>query len=356
MILFKERHMRQRNIEIEKKLFGGVFLVTGGTGSFGNAVINRLLGCEPKKIIVFSRDEKKQFDMMNFYHDKRVSYVIGDVRDRDSVAKAMRGVDFVFHAAALKQVPTCEFFPLEAVKTNVIGASNVIDEAILKGVKRLVILSTDKAVYPINAMGMTKALMEKVMIASSKKNGGDRKTILCGTRYGNVMCSRGSVIPYFVNLCKNGQKLPVTEYRMTRFMMSMSQAVDLVLYAFANGSNGDIYVRKAPACTLEVLAKVLCKLFKNKGGYEEVGIRAGEKVYETLVSYEEMFRAVDEGDYFRIFAETQGLDYDKYFNRGEKMEIDRIKPFTSENTRRLNEEETERLLLGLDEVKNELKE
>ena len=332
-------------------------LITGGTGSFGTTVVSRLLSFNPKRIIIFSRDEKKQFDMRNFYGSQLLKFVIGDVRDKDSLDKVMRGVDYVFHAAALKQVPSCEFFPIEAVKTNVLGANNVIELAEHHNVERLVILSTDKAVYPINAMGMSKALMEKVMIAAARKisEANDRRTTLCGVRYGNVMYSRGSMIPYFVDLIKQGKPLTVTDPDMTRFLLPLPDSVDLVLFALTFGENGHMYVRKSGATTIETLAKALCKIFNYKVGIQEVGIRAGEKIHETLVSDEEFLRAQDLGNYYKIPPETQGLDYNKYFFRGKKVNTKKTKAYTSASTRQLNLAETTELLLTLPEISQELK-
>lgn len=342
---------------IKNKIKGRVILITGGTGSFGNAVVSRLSTLNPQKIIIFSRDEKKQHDMRNLYNNPILKFVIGDVRDKETVDKIMVGVDYVFHAAALKQVPTCEFFPIEAVKTNILGAHNVITSAIIHQVKTLVILSTDKAVYPINAMGLSKAMMEKVMIANSKKiieeNNGH--TTFCGTRYGNVLYTRGSVLPFFVEMMKRDEVLPVTNGQMTRFLLPLSQSVDLVLYAMVNGKNGDMYVRKAPASTIETLAQAICKIFNYQKGYKEVGVRAGEKMHEVLVSQEEMLRAEDQGDYYRIPSESQGLDYQKYFTIGKNIKADEIKAFTSANTKRLNVDETVKILLSLAEIQEELK-
>ena len=342
--------------QIEKRIKNSVILVTGGTGSFGNAVVERLLKLSPKKIIIFSRDEKKQHDMRNLYDSPLLKFVIGDVRDKDSLNKVMEGVDFVFHAAALKQVPSCEFFPIEAVKTNILGAHNVITNAIEHKVKTLVILSTDKAVYPINAMGMSKAMMEKVMIADSRKiiESNNEHTVLCGTRYGNVLYTRGSVLPFFIEIMKRGEILPVTNSKMTRFLLPLSQSVDLVLYAMINGKNGDMYVRKAPATTIETLAQAMCEIFNYKKGYKEVGVRAGEKMHEVLVSDEEMTRAEDQGDYYRIAPESQGLDYQKYYTVGKKVQT-HPGSFTSANTKQLNLDETTKLLLTLPEIKEELK-
>ena len=343
-------------IDIERRIKGKVILVTGGTGSFGNAVVSRLLNLSPKRIVIFSRDEKKQHDMRNLYNSPLLKFIIGDVREKDSLEKIMGGVDFVFHAAALKQVPSCEFFPIEAIKTNILGAHNVITSAIEHKVKTLVILSTDKAVYPINAMGMSKALMEKVMIADARKisEENNKHTTLCGTRYGNVLYTRGSVLPFFIEQMKKGEVLPVTNTQMTRFLLPLPHSVDLVLYAMINGKNGDMYVRKAPATTIETLAQAICKIFNYKKGYKEVGIRAGEKMHEVLVSEEEMFRAQDQGDYYRIPPESQGLDYQKYFSVGKHIKPQEVQPFTSANTKILSIEETISVLLTLPEIKEEL--
>ena len=331
-------------------------LITGGTGSFGNTVITKLLPLQPKRIIVFSRDEKKQFDMRNVFDNPLLKFIIGDVRDEQSIMRAMEKVDYVFHAAALKQVPTCEFFPMEAVKTNVIGTQNVLDAARYHKVKRVVVLSTDKAVYPINALGLSKALMEKVMIAEGKNfvNSGNTQTVFCGVRYGNVLYTRGSILPEFMNRMKQQKKLLLTDPAMTRFLLPLSEAVDLVFYALTNGENGNIYVRKSPACTIETLAKAFCSLFNYKIGYEEVGIRAGEKIHETLVTQEELLRAKDVGKYFKIPSESQGLDYNKYFVKGKKTNVESIQPFTSANTKRLTVRETKAMLLKVPEIKSEL--
>lgn len=339
------------------KIKDKVILITGGTGSFGTTVVAKLLTFNPKRIIIFSRDEKKQYDMRNFYDTPLLKFVIGDVRDKDSLDKVIRGVNYVFHAAALKQVPSCEFFPIEAVKTNILGANNVIELSEHHNVERLVILSTDKAVYPINAMGMSKALMEKTMIAAARKisETNNTKTTLCGVRYGNVMYSRGSVIPYFVHLIRQGKPLTVTDPNMTRFLLPLPHSVDLVLFTLKFGENGCMYVRKSPACTIEVLAQSMCKIFNYEKGYTEVGIRAGEKMHETLVSDEEFIRAEDMGDYYKIPSETQGLDYNKYFFRGKKIEDKKIRSYTSENTKRLNLDETMDFLLRLPEITEELK-
>ncbi|VAW21232.1 UDP-N-acetylglucosamine 4,6-dehydratase [hydrothermal vent metagenome] len=327
-------------------------LITGGTGSFGNAVLRRFLKTAIKEIRIFSRDEKKQDDMRSLYKNDKIKFYIGDVRDRLSVDSAMKGVDYIFHAAALKQVPSCEFFPVEAVKTNVLGAENVIDSAIANGIKKLIVLSTDKAVYPINAMGLSKALMEKVMIAKSRNlNGGG--PMLCGTRYGNVMASRGSVIPLFANQIKEGAPITITDPNMTRFMMTLEDAVELVMFAFDNASHGDIFVQKAPAATIEVLALALKELYRSNSEIKIIGTRHGEKLYETLVNREEIARADDLGDYFRISADTRDLNYAKYFSEG-KSNISSLVDYTSHNTERLDVEGMKKLLLKLDFIKNDL--
>lgn len=337
----------------KQQLKGKTILITGGTGSFGNAMVDKLLTLNVKKVIVFSRDEKKQFDMGNKYNNDKLKFITGDVRDRDEVFHIMNGVDYVFHAAALKQVPNCEFFPWEAIKTNTLGAHNVIDMAIKSGVKRVVILSTDKAVYPINAMGMTKALAERIMIAISREKRGE--TILCGTRYGNVMYTRGSVIPFFIDLMKINKPIRITNGNMTRFMMPLSQSVDLVLYALTNGQPGEIYVHKSPATTIGDLAKAILELFNYKKGIKEVGIRPGEKFHETLISSEESVRAIDCDDYYKIMPEVPNMDYRKYYFKG--IKDGHILPeegYTSENTKRLSMEEIKQLLLSLKEIKEEL--
>jgi len=321
-----------------------ILLITGGTGSFGNAVLRRFLDTNIKEIRIFSRDEKKQDDMRQFYKNDKIKYFIGDVRDRRSVDNAMKGVDYIFHAAALKQVPSCEFFPIEAVKTNVIGCQNVIDSATEHHVKKVIVLSTDKAVYPINAMGMSKALSEKVMVAKSRDD--NNGTILCGTRYGNVMASRGSVIPLFVNQIKTGNPITITEPQMTRYMMTLEDAVDLVLFAFNNGNSGDIFVQKSPAATVELVAKALLELYNAKNEIKIIGIRHGEKIFETLVNREEMVKAEDLNEYYRIPADTRGLEYNKFFTEGESK-IFATEDYTSHNTHRLNLEETKELLLKL---------
>ena len=340
-----------------RKIKGKVILITGGTGSFGNTVVAELLDLQPKRIIIFSRDEKKQFDMRNKFDNPLLKFVIGDVRDSESVQRVMEGVDYVFHAAALKQVPTCEFFPMEAVKTNVLGAQNVLAAARQHKVKRVVVLSTDKAVYPINVIGLSKSMMEKIMVAEAKNfvEEGRKETIFCGVRYGNVLYTRGSVLPYFLNLMKQNKKLPVTHFAMTRFLLPLSQAVDLVMHALVYGENGHIYVRKSPACTLETLAQAMCEIFAYQPGYHSVGIRAGEKMHETLITQEECTRSVSVGNYYKIPPESQGLDYNKYFFRGKKADVDAVQSYTSENTKRLNVAETIDMLLKLPEIKKEVK-
>jgi len=320
-------------------------LITGGTGSFGNAVLRRFLDTDIREIRIFSRDEKKQDDMRQFYKNPKIKYFIGDVRNRRSIDTAMKGVDYVFHAAALKQVPSCEFFPAEAVRTNVLGCENVLDSAEFHRVKRVIVLSTDKAVYPINAMGMTKALSEKVMVAKSRNLNGSG-TVFCGTRYGNVMASRGSVIPLFVNQMKHNQPLTVTDPNMTRFMMSLESAVDLVLFAFEHGENGDIFVKKSPAITIESLELAIKELYKSSSEIRVIGSRHGEKLFETLVNREEMVKAEDLGDFFRIPADTRDLNYNKYFTEGTE-EVSRVEEYNSHNTYRLSLEETKELLLSL---------
>ena len=329
-----------------------ILLITGGTGSFGNAVLERFLNTDIKEIRIFSRDEKKQEDMRIRLKSDKVKFYIGDVRDYESVDSALKGVDYIFHAAALKQVPSCEFYPLEAVKTNVLGAENVLNAALNNRVKKVIVLSTDKAVYPINAMGASKALMEKLMIAKSRTV--DKgTTILCGTRYGNVIASRGSVIPLFINQIKSGQQLTVTDPKMTRFMMSLDSAVDLVLYAFKHARQGDMFVKKSPACTMGDLAFAIKELFKAKNEIKIIGTRHGEKLYETLLTREEMAKAEDCGDYFRISADTRDLNYNKYFIEGESK-ISVQKDYNSHNTKRLKIEEIKEMLLKIDYIQNEL--
>ena len=329
-----------------------ILLITGGTGSFGNAVLNRFLKTQVREIRVFSRDEKKQEDMRILYNDPKLKFYIGDVRQYDSVAAAMAGVDLVFHAAALKQVPACEFYPLEALRTNALGAENVMNAAAASGVKKLIVLSTDKAVYPINAMGISKAMMEKLMVAKARILG-NGKTVYCGTRYGNVMASRGSVIPLFIQQIKQGKPLTITDPNMTRFMMSIDNAVDLVLYAFENARPGDIFVQKAPAATIETLAQALLKLFKADKPLRIIGTRHGEKLYETLLTREEMARAEDLGEYYRIPADNRGLDYNLYFTEGEER-VSKENDYNSHNTRQLDVEAMAALLMKLDLVKQEL--
>lgn len=324
-------------------------LITGGTGSFGNAVLNRFLDTNIKEIRIFSRDEKKQDDMRQLYRNDKIKYYIGDTRDKRSLDSAMRGTDYVFQAAALKQVPSCEFFPMEAVRTNVFGAENVLDSALEYGVKNVIVLSTDKAVYPINAMGMSKALSEKVMVAKSRNLVGSGTTF-CGTRYGNVMASRGSVIPLFIDQIKKGEPITITDPHMTRFMMTLEDAVTLVVYAFEHGENGDIFVQKAPAATIEVLATALSELYNVKTDIKVIGTRHGEKLYETLVNREEMAKATDMGDYYRIPADNRDLNYGKFFTEGESK-VSEVDDYTSHNTERLDVEGTKNLLLKLDLIK-----
>jgi UDP-glucose 4-epimerase len=330
----------------------GTLLITGGTGSFGNAVLRRFLNTDIKEIRIFSRDEKKQDDMRQYYNNSKIKYYIGDVRNFGSINSAMKGVDFVFHAAALKQVPSCEFFPIEAVRTNVLGCENVLNAAIENKVGRVIVLSTDKAVYPINAMGMSKALSEKVMVAKSRNLNGTGM-IFCGTRYGNVMASRGSVIPLFIEQIKKGDPLTITDPNMTRFMMTLDDAVDLVIFAFKNGNPGDIFVQKSPAATIEVLAKALLELYKTINQIKIIGTRHGEKLYETLVNREEMVKAEDLGSYYRIPADTRDLNYNRFFIEGE-TQISQVEEYTSHNTSRLNIEETKKLLLKLDFIQEEV--
>jgi len=324
----------------DKKLF-----ISGGTGSFGNAVLKRFLNSDISEIRIFSRDEKKQDDMRKRYANSKLKFYIGDVRDYQSVLNATRGVDYIFHAAALKQVPSCEFHPMEAVKTNVLGTENVLEAAIQNSVKRVVCLSTDKAVYPINAMGISKAMMEKVMVAKSRN---DNNTIICGTRYGNVMASRGSVIPLFIEQIRAGKPLTLTDPNMTRFMMTLADAVDLVLYAFEHGNNGDMFVQKAPAATVETLAKALTRMLeKPDHPIQVIGTRHGEKLYEALLSREEMACAEDRGQYFRVPPDLRDLNYAKFVEQGEEK-ISRTEDYNSHNTERLDVEGMQRLLLKLD--------
>jgi len=330
-----------------------ILLITGGTGSFGNAVLNRFLDTDIKEIRIFSRDEKKQDDMRHRLNNPKVKFYIGDVRNKRSVDNAMNGVDFIFHAAALKQVPSCEFFPIEAVNTNVLGTANVLDSAVEHGVKRMIVLSTDKAAYPINAMGISKAMMEKVAIAKARSLGDDAKTTICCTRYGNVMASRGSVIPLFVDQLAAGKDLTVTDPNMTRFMMTLDDAVDLVIYAFQHGKNGDLFVQKAPAATIETLGKAIIDLYKSECQVRVIGTRHGEKLYETLVTREEMAKSIDMGNYFRIPADNRDLNYDKYFVEGQE-EVSLIDDYHSHNTFRLDLEGMKKLLLKLPMIKKDI--
>ena len=334
-----------------------VLMITGGTGSFGNAVLNRFLETDIKEIRIFSRDEKKQDDMRHEYQVRypdvahKIKFYIGDVRDLQSCRSAMPGVDYIFHAAALKQVPSCEFFPMEAVKTNVIGTDNILTAAIEYKVKSVICLSTDKAAYPINAMGITKAIEEKIAVAKSRYSG---DTKICCTRYGNVMCSRGSVIPLWIEQIRKGNPITLTEPSMTRFIMSLEEAVDLVLFAFEHGQNGDILVQKAPACTIQTQAEAVCELF---GGRKEdikvIGIRHGEKMYETLLTNEECAKAEDMGDFYRVPADNRGLNYDKYFKEGDEKRVT-LTEFNSDNTKRLTLEETKAKIAALEYIQNEL--
>lgn len=324
-----------------------VLLITGGTGSFGNAVLRRFLNTDIKEIRIFSRDEKKQDDMRKVFNNEKLKFYIGDVRDPQSISTAMRGVDYVFHAAALKQVPSCEFYPLESVKTNILGTENVLESAIYHNVSRIVCLSTDKAVYPINAMGISKAMMEKVIVAKSRNLEGTN-TVICGTRYGNVMASRGSVIPLFIRQIIEGTPLTITDPSMTRFMMTLNDAVDLVLHAFVNGSNGDIFVQKAPAATIEVLTQAILEMI-NKPDHQVniIGTRHGEKLFEVLCSREEMFVAQNEGEYYRVPADNRDLNYSKYFEEGDK-DLSLVEDYNSHNTERLDVEGMKELLRKLD--------
>lgn len=336
---------------------GKTLMITGGTGSFGNAVLNRFLKTDIGEIRIFSRDEKKQDDMRHDFQARmpevadKIKFYIGDVRSLESVKGAMHGVDYIFHAAALKQVPSCEFFPMEAVRTNVIGTDNVLTAAIEEGVESVICLSTDKAAYPINAMGISKAVEEKVAVARSRMSG---KTKICCTRYGNVMCSRGSVIPLWIDQIKQGNPITLTEPSMTRFIMSLEEAVDLVLFAFEHGENGDLLIQKAPACTIQTQAEAVCELFGgNKEEIKVIGIRHGEKMYETLLTNEECAKAVDMGNFYRVPADNRSLNYDKYFKEGdEKRNI--LTEFNSNNTRRLNLEETKAKIASLSYIQEEL--
>lgn len=328
-------------------------LITGGTGSFGNAVLEGFLDTDIKEIRIFSRDEKKQDDMRHKYNNDKIKYYIGDVRDLDSIKNAMYGVDYVFQAAALKQVPSCEFFPMEAVKTNIIGTENVLTACIEAGVKKVICLSTDKAAYPVNAMGTSKAMMEKVFVAKARTVD-PNKTLICGTRYGNVMASRGSVIPLFIEQIKAGQPLTVTEPKMTRFIMSLEEAVELVMFAFKNADSGDIMVQKAPATTIGVLAQAVKELFDVESEIKVIGIRHGEKMYETLLTNEECANAIDMGDFYRVPADKRDLNYDKYFKDG-IQEKEELTEFNSNNTELLTVEETKEKLLTLSYIRDEIK-
>ena len=330
-----------------------ILLITGGTGSFGNAILRRFLTTDISEIRVFSRDELKQDNMRKFYNNNKLKFYIGDVRDPDSIDDAMIGVDFVFHAAALKQVPSCEFYPMQAVKTNVIGTENVLSSAIKSGVKKVIALSTDKAVYPINAMGVSKAMMERVVVAKGRSDTG---TMIACTRYGNVMASRGSVIPLFIDQIRSGNPITITDPQMTRFMMSLDQAVDLVLFAFENGESGDIFVQKAPAATIQMLAEAVAKILgKPSHEIKTIGTRHGEKLYETLLTKEEMVKAVDMDDYYRIPADNRDLNYNKFFEEGEEI-ITQAGEYHSHNTHRLDEGELTHLLLELKEIQDDIEE
>lgn len=330
-----------------------VLLITGGTGSFGNAVLNRFLNTNIKEIRIFSRDEKKQDDMRNKLKNDKVKYYIGDVRDENSLDFAMKDVDYVFHAAALKQVPSCEFYPMQAVKTNVEGSDNVFKSALRNKVKKVILLSTDKAVYPINAMGISKAMAEKIMIARSRTVNND-ETVFCGTRYGNVMASRGSVIPLFISLMKQKKPLTITDPTMTRYMMSLEESIDLVLFAFKEGKQGDIFVQKAPSCTIKQLAESLREIFNSDVGIKIIGARHGEKGYETLITKEEYAKAIDYGNYYRIPCDNRDLNYDKYFTIGNGCRKNQIE-YNSDNTNRLSDEEVKEMLLKLPYIQKELK-
>lgn len=330
-----------------------VLMITGGTGSFGNAVLSRFLNSDIKEIRIFSRDEKKQDEMRHTFQNSKIKFYIGDVRDKRSVDGAMHGVDFVFHAAALKQVPSCEFFPIQAVKTNIFGTENVLDSAIQNGVKNVVVLSTDKACYPINAMGISKAMMEKVAISKGRALGKDSITTICCTRYGNVMASRGSVIPLFIDQIKAGKDLTITDPNMTRYMMTLTNAVDLVLYAFENGENGDLFVQKSPAATIQTLAESILELYSSKNKVITIGTRHGEKLYETLVTREEILKAIDLDNYYRIPCDNRDLNYAKYFNEGEEN-ISSFEDYHSHNTFRLNKAGMIELLMKLPLIRHDI--
>ena len=333
---------------------GKTLLITGGTGSFGNAVLRRFLNTDIKEIRIFSRDEKKQDDMRHEYNNDKIKYYIGNVRDIQSIKDAMHGVDYIFHAAALKQVPSCEFFPVEAVRTNCLGTDNVLTAAIEAGVKKVICLSTDKAAYPVNAMGTSKAMMEKIFIAKSRTVTED-KTMICGTRYGNVMCSRGSVIPLWIEQIKNGHPITVTEPTMRRFIMSLEEAVELVVFAFQNAESGDIMVQKAPACTIEVQAQAVKELFHSDDEIKVIGIRHGEKMYETLLTNEECANAIDMGNFYRVPCDKRDLNYDKYFKDGD-VERNPLTEFNSNNTELLNVEQVKAKMLELQYIRDELAE
>ena len=327
----------------------GILLITGGTGSFGNAVLRRFLDSDIAEIRIFSRDEKKQDDMRRRYSDSRLKFYIGDVRDYSSIMNAITGVDYIFHSAALKQVPSCEFYPIEAVKTNILGTENLLNAAINANVKKVICLSTDKAVYPVNAMGMSKALMEKVFVAKAR-NGGS-KTVICGTRYGNVMASRGSVIPLFVEQIMNGEDLTVTDPNMTRFMMTLDDAVDLVLYAFRHAKSGDIFIQKAPASSVKTLAQALCEIFnKDLNEIKVIGSRHGEKKFESLLSSEEMLNSEDLGDYYKVSPDLRDLNYGKYIDKGE-LDLNHRSEYNSDNTEQLDIEKLKKKLLNLKIIK-----
>jgi len=329
-----------------------ILLITGGTGSFGGAALRRFLETDIKEIRIFSRDELKQDDMRKYYNNDKLKFYIGDVRDKNSIDDAMRGVDYVFHAAALKQVPSCEFYPIQAVKTNIIGTENLLNSAIAAGVKKVIALSTDKAVYPINAMGISKAMMERVIVAKGRNV---KDTMIACTRYGNVMASRGSVIPLFIDQIRNGKPITITDPNMTRFMMNLDDAVDLVLFAFENGESGDIFVQKAPAATVELLANTMKNILgKPNHEVKTIGTRHGEKLYETLLTKEEMVKAIDMGEYYRIPADTRDLNYNQFFEEGEEV-ITEAHEYHSHNTHRLNKDELTELLLNLREIQDDLK-
>ena len=333
-------------------MFNKILMITGGTGSFGNTVLKRFLSTDVSEIRIFSRDEKKQEEMLIALNHPKLKFYIGDVRDYDSIYQAMKGVDYVFHAAALKQVPSCEFYPMEALRTNVLGSENVMNAAVARGVSRVVMLSTDKAVYPINAMGISKAMMEKLMVAKARMQS-EGETVICATRYGNVMASRGSVIPLFVSQLKENKSLTITDPNMTRFLMSLEDSVDLVLYAFTHGKQGDIFVQKAPASTVADLAQALKELFEKTTTIRVIGTRHGEKLYESLISREEMAKAEDLVDYYRIPADNRDLNYAQFFSEGEEK-ISHQQDYTSHNTERLNVDQIKKLLLKLDFIKEEL--